>query len=213
MPNQTIPSRWVLPAMALAGSLALPALARAEIRPLYTSGLWSAYGGTAENQRAVCGISTAGAEGRRIAIQQFTGDKNLDVVLEKPSWSIPDNTPVEVVVQVDGYSTRLERVTGTGTRVYAHLPFDASIPFMRAVRAGQQIRVGFPNGTEAVWTGGLRGSSAVINAFNECRAAFTPATRTQPFSSDPATRPIAPTQPFAPQPPASTTPNAAPSRS
>ncbi len=212
MPSQTIQSRWLLPAAMLAGSLALPALARAEIRPLYTSGLWSAYGGSAENQRAVCGMSTAGAEGRRIAIQQFTGENDLDIVLEKTSWSIPDNTPVEVVVQVDGYSVRLERVVGTGTRVYARMPFDASMPFMRAVRIGQQIRVFFPNGTESVWTGGLRGSSAVINAFNECRAAFAPATPTQPYASDPARLPTAPTQPFAPQPPPAT-PNSSPGRS
>ena len=174
-------------------------LAQAETRTLFESGLWSAFGGTDEGQRAVCGIATVGPDGRRIAIQQSAGETDLDLVLEKASWAIPDNTPIEVVLQVDGNSWRPDRSVGSGNQVRARISFGTSIGFMRAVRAGQVVRVYFPSGTEPAWTGGLRGTGAAMNVLNDCRAAFPPGAPTQPFPPG-ATQPggAPPTQPFSP---------------
>lgn len=170
--------------------------AHAEVRPLFASGLWSAYGGQADDQRPVCGIATNGAEGRRVAIEQSAGETGLEILLEKPSWAIPDNTPIEVMLQIDGNAALPIRATGSATRVMIRMPFENSVPFMRGLRHGQQIRVYFPNGNETVWTGGLRGSSAVIDAFNDCRANLMPAVPTQPFRGESGPGPSAPTQPF-----------------
>lgn len=191
-------SMVMLATATLISGAALATPARAEIRTLFDSGLWSAYGGTDEGQRAVCGIATVGADGRRIAIQQLSGEADLELVLEKPSWAIPENTSIEVVVQVDGQSWRPDRSVGSTNQVRARVSFGVSIGFMRAVRTGQVVRVFFPSGTEPPWTGGLRGSSAAMNALNDCRAAFPPAAPTQPFPQGQPQPNTPPTQPFSP---------------
>jgi hypothetical protein len=181
---------------------ALPALA--ETQQLYASGLWSAYGGTAVDNRAVCGITTVGPDGRRIAVQQFAGEAGLDLQLDKPSWSIPDNTPIDLSVQIDRQPVQPAKATGSGTRVAVQLTFDQSVPFMRSVRYGSVLRVYFPGGNEPAWTGGLAGTSNVIDAFNTCRSQLGPITPTQPFQPHPGSPPPGPTQPFSPPPPAAT---------
>jgi len=191
-------SACVLAIATMIGGLAITTPARAELRTLFESGLWSTYGGTDETQRNVCGIATAGADGRRIAIQQYAGETDLELVLEKPTWVIPENTPIDVMVQIDGYSWRPDRSVGTGNRVRTRIPFGTSIEFMRAIRAGQVVRVTFHSGTEPAWTGGLRGSSAAMNVLNECRAAFPPPAPTQPFPQGSPSPGGQPTQPFSP---------------
>jgi len=99
-----------------------------------------------------------------------------------------------VAFQFDNGGIAAERATGSGTRLVVDLAFDRSVAFMRSLRYGSQIQVHFPSGNEGVWTGGLRGSSAMIDAFNDCRSRF-------------ATTPVTgPTQPFPPQQPATPAP-------
>jgi hypothetical protein len=135
------------------------------------------------------------------------------LALQKDSWAIPPNTPIEMQVQFDRSGAVPAQGVGNGPRVVARMNFEQSVPFMRSLRNGVQIRVYFPNGNEPVWTGGLSGSGRAIDAFNECRANLVPTTPTQPFSSSSPSAPAnaapsAPTQPFA-APPAQ--PLAAPS--
>lgn len=188
----------VLATATLIGGSTVAAPAQAEIRTLFEAGLWSAYGGTDETQRVVCGIATMGAEGRRIAIQQSSGETGLELLLEKASWLIPDNTPIDLVLQVDGQSWRLDRAVGTSNTVRAHISFGVSIGFMQAVRTGQVVRVFFPSGTEPPWIGGLRGSGAAIDALNDCRSAFPPLAPSQPFPQSQPSPNGPPTQPFSP---------------
>jgi hypothetical protein len=188
------PMRTSIVALALVAAFAAPAWA--ETRTIQTSGLWSSYGGTDDNNRAVCGISTAGADGRRVSIQQAAGETELVFMLEKPSWAIPDNTPIDLQIQFDNGQPNPDRATGTGNRVSLSLPFERSVAFMRLLRERSQLRVYFPNGNETPWTGGLGGSSGAINAFNDCRAALAPSGPTQPFPASPAN----PTQPFPSRP-------------
>jgi hypothetical protein len=176
-----------------------------ETRIIQSSGLWNAYGGTDDDGRAVCGISTSGADGRRIAVQQSAGETDLDLVLEKPSWAIPDNTPIDLAIQFDNAQAFPDHATGAGNRVTLRLPFDRSIPFMRSLRGRSQVRVYFPSGNEVAWTGGLGGSSAAIDAFNDCRAALAPAGPSQgpsqPYAAPASpTSPTSPTQPFPTRP-------------
>lgn len=99
-----IQSQVVLAAGILTGCLAVANPTHAETRTLFNAGLWSTYGGTDERQHTVCGIASVGADRRRIAIQQSAGETDLEIVLEKATWAIPENTPIEVVLQVDTYS-------------------------------------------------------------------------------------------------------------
>lgn len=157
---------------------------------LATAGLWTAYAANGTDGQPVCGLSTIGADGRQIMVQQVSGQNGVHVVLDKPSWVIPDSTTVDVSVRIDAGGVMDEHASGNGTRLTVDLPFDRSVVFMRAMRYGSQIQVQFPAGNEPAWTGGLRGSSAMIDAFNECRARFgapPPGQPTQPFV--PAPRP------------------------
>lgn len=186
-------ARAILCAAALA--LAGAGGASAQVHTMATAGLWNAYGGRVDD-RSVCGISTTGAEGRQIAIEQPAGETGLEVVLDKPTWTIPDRAEVDAALQIDGGGAIPLRGSGSGSRVRMRMDFQQSVMFMRALRRGLQVRVYFPNGNETTWTGGLRGSSAAIDAFNACRSTLiagpSPGQPTQPYR-DPQAQP---TQPF-----------------
>jgi hypothetical protein len=177
----------------------------AETQTLESRGLWSAFGGAGDDGRDVCGIVTVGADGRRITIAQSAGETGLAITLGKDSWVIPDGTAVSLTVQFDGGPATALSGTGSGHVVTVAMPFAPSIPFMRALRQGATLRVGFLAGNEPAWNGGLSGSGAAIDAFNACRGhmAAPAAAPTQPFAAAPAAQPAAlamPTQPFATPP-------------
>ncbi len=194
--------------MAVSASIAAvcvaPTLAHAETRTLYSAGLWSSYGGTDAEQRPVCGVVTVGGDGRRIDISQYAADGGIDLSLQKESWSIPPNTEIDLQVQFDRDTPVPSRGIGGSKRVVSRMSFDRSVPFMRALRQGSQIRILFASGNEPAWTGGLSGSGRAIDSFNDCRARLASQNPTQPFASAapspvvPAS--IVPTQPFAVQP-------------
>lgn len=209
--NARHPGLRVAGALAAAAMMALASAipARAEITPITQSGLWTAYSNTGPDNRRVCGISTTGADGRRIAIQQLAGESGLQLSLQKDSWDIPEGAPVELRLQFDLNDQIPAHATGSGKQINLTMTFDQSVPFMRSLRAGRQVRVFFLTGNEPVWTGGLLGSSRSIDAFNDCRASMAaPSGPTQPYTPPPQAaapvQPVAPTQPFA-APPASTT--------
>jgi hypothetical protein len=164
---------------------AVPAMA--DIRQLAASGRWSAYGGTGDDNRPLCGVGTEGAEGRRILIQQSAGNTGIELLLKKDSWDIPANTPVTLQVQFDARAPVPMQATGSGHQIVVNMPFDQSLPFMHDLRADRQIRVFFLSGNETPWTGGLSGSGSAIAAFNTCRGGLMPAEGpTQPFSPAPS---------------------------
>ena len=185
--------------LAAFACLAAPG-ARAETTEIYRSGLWSAYSGTTADQRRVCGIATAGADGRRVAIQQFASTPGLELELSKDSWTIPDNTPVTVQLRFDYRDQVQGQMTGSGRAMAMQMPYEQSLAFIRALRDGRVLQVFFPDGNEVVWTGGLAGSARAIDALNTCAAALEPSAPTQPFQPNPMTPPApdstAPTQPF-----------------
>ncbi len=179
--------------------VAAPA-ASAQTTEIYRSGLWSAYSGTSEDERRVCGIATTGADGRRVAIQQFSGMPGLQVELRKDSWMIPDNTEVTVQFKFDYRDQMQGQMTGSGRAMAMQMSYEQALAFIRALRDGQVLQVFFPDGNEVVWTGGLAGSGRAIAALNTCAATLEPSVPTQPFQAQPAPQPPAgsatPTQPF-----------------
>ncbi len=193
-------------AMAAPGAMAQPT-------EIYRGGLWSAYSGSGDDQRPLCGIATTGGEGRRVAVQQYGGETGLELQLSKDSWAIPDNTTVELQFQFDGREPTTEQAVGAGHTLIVRLPMERSVLFMRALRHARVMRVLFPTGNEQPWTGGLSGSANAITAFNNCRASLAPQEPTQPFrpAAPPAPSNSAPTQPFiAPTPTPTPTPAPAP---
>lgn len=187
-----------LAAAAMACVTAQPA--RAE-RVLVTAGLWTAFSDTSSDNRALCGITTVGADGRRITVRQFSGQGGVSVQLVKNSWVIPNDTSVDLRLQFDLNEQVPARAVGGGQQLTFGLNFDQSVPFMRSLRAGSQMRVFFLTGNEPVWTGGLSGSGRAIDAFNDCRSSLAPMQPTQPFAAGPAAAPAAPPPPAAPTQP------------
>jgi hypothetical protein len=183
---------------------------QAQITETYRAGLWHAYQGGQDANRPFCGIATSGGEGRRVAVQQYPGESGLELRLSKDSWAIPHETQIALQVQFDDHPKVAARGMGGEHDVNVALPFEQSVPFMRALRDGRILRVAFPEGTETMWTGGLAGSSSAINAFNNCRetlAPATPAQPTQPYRAQPATsEPLPALRPPVSQPFGSPTP-------
>lgn len=187
------------PAGALACCLALAATpAMAEMTRTYSSGQWSAFSGTLDGNHPVCAMSTTGPDGRRIAIQQNAGETGLHMLLDKSSWNIPRGTPINVALQIDQNATMALQGKGNGSEVNVDLPFDQAVPMMRELRKGLQLRLFFPGGNEPMWHGGLAGTAAVMNAFNDCRAGLVAAASgpTQPYAAPAGP----PSQPYTPAP-------------
>lgn len=211
------PSRYRQTAAIAAWAMALTAsvgvVAHAQPRELAHAGLWSAYSNTMPDGRALCGIASAGDDGRRMAIEQPAGQTGLVLSLDKPSWSIPPDTPIDLAVRFDARAPHPEHGAGNGERVQVTMPFAETVPFMRALRTAQVVEIGFPAGSEPAWHGGLAGSSRIIDAFNACRndmARMTLPQPTQPLAATPASSaPGVPTQPFTAAAPAA---SAAPRR-
>jgi hypothetical protein len=187
-------SRACMPGLALAFVAATaPAMqAKADTAVIATFGLWSAYGGTSADNRSVCGVTTVGGDGRRINVQQYAGDNGLEFSLQKQSWAIPANTPVNLRIQFDQDQQVPSSAVGNGNQVGFRMEFDQSVPFMRALRNDRQIRVFFLSGNEPVWTGGLAGSGRAIDSFNDCRARLVSGP-TQPYAG--VSQPVAPPPP------------------
>jgi hypothetical protein len=185
------------------GLLAAPA-AMAQTRDLATSGLWTTYTNAVPGSRPMCGIATVGPDARRISIEQVRGQTGLTLTLQKQTWAIPANTPIDMNVQFDGRAPTAARGIGSGQQVDVSMSFAQSVPFMHALRYGQFMQVTFPSGSEPLWTGGLAGSSRAIDAFNDCRSNLVSAVVTQPYTplSSPNVPSNGPTQPFStPLPP------------
>jgi hypothetical protein len=178
--------------------------ARAAMTQTYSAGQWAAFSGTGADNQPVCDMATTGADGRRITIQQNTGETGLQMLLAKPSWNIPAGTAIDVAVQIDRNATSALHGIGKGSEVNVELTFGQAVPLMRMIRSGQVVRVFFPGGDEPMWSGGLSGTSAVMAAFNDCRSSMAPAAAaaaTQPYQPAPNAPAPAASQPYAPAAP------------
>jgi hypothetical protein len=166
-------------------SMAAPQ-ANAQVKQIFASGQWSAYGGTAPDNQRVCGIQTAGPGGGRLMIEQQAGQTGLNLMLQKGSWSIPADTPIKLSFLFNGRLSFPGGGTGAGDLVTVAMTFEQTKPFMRAVRQDRQMQVSFPTGNEPPWSISLLGTGAVLDAFDECRAGLVSNTPTQPFIPTPA---------------------------
>lgn len=126
--------------LALLILAALPLRAWADsLHEIAHAGLWSTTTGLGDDGVALCAVTTTGADGRRIAVEQRQGQAGVTLRLSKPSWSIPPGTPIALHVIFDHTGSTPQSGLGAGTDVRVDLPFDQSVPFMRALRYGLVI--------------------------------------------------------------------------
>ncbi len=194
-------------------ALAASGQAGAATTTYYRSGQWRAFSGTDPQNRLICGMATGNpGDGRSLEITSVIGNPGLAFAAAKPTWEIPPNTTIPVVIQQEGASPFTAEATGQGNAITWTLPASDAGPFGGEFRAGQEMTISFPSGSEPPWRVLLKGSTAVDDTFRRCiqdYSARAAAARGSPNAAaeEAAPGPAAPTQPFAGAP---TQPFAAP---
>jgi hypothetical protein len=164
-----------LRSMALAAALALAAGgALAQTRTIGTFGAWEAFGGTTNDGRPVCGVSTSWQDGRYFGIKYWQGREYFTVQLIKPNWQIPQGTRIPVSLQFDqqgpwtATASGFPATTTAGAFVEFTVPFGRLENFLREFRLASSAVMSFRSGTEPAWRLTLSGSNAASQAMNDC---------------------------------------------
>jgi hypothetical protein len=169
--------------------------AMAEVSVYFHTGSWDAFTGSATNGKLVCGVgSTNPSDNRSISMRFEIGGDVVQFQAKKPTWNIPPNTPIAVVLQIGLESPWNMQGVGNGQMVEWTLERMSMPIFDAQFRRSGSMTVTFPSGNEPPWTVGLNGSTAISNAFGRCVADLTRRSQTQPV-------PPGPTQPFGQQSP------------
>jgi hypothetical protein len=136
------------------------------------SGAWRAFGGTCDDGRQKCGVSTNGA-GKYFSIDYFNGDNTLTVQLGSSDWQVKNGDKTRITMQIDNGSPW--RATGTGMHFSdgdAGLWFEINRSqldrFMDDFRAGDQLIVRFPDSDISDWRASLSGTNRVSDSFTRC---------------------------------------------
>lgn len=178
--------------------------ADAEMSVYHHTGSWDAFSGTTEDGKPVCGVgSTNPVDNRAFSMRFQLGTDVMSFQAKKPSWTIPENTQIPVVVQLGSDTPWAAQAVGNGQTVEWTIDRTMVQGFDLQFRRGTTMTVAFPSGNEPPWTIGLNGSTAISNAFGRCvndmvararvQQPATPSGPTQPFGQEP-TQPNAPRQ-------------------
>jgi hypothetical protein len=182
--------------------------ASAAMTVYYHAGEWDAFSGPGDDGKPVCGIGiTNPTDNRSFSLRFPIGGTNVTFQAKKPTWNIPADTQMPVVIQI-GLDTPWN-LQGVGNGQVVEWAFDSATMqnFDVQFRRAGSMTVTFPSGNEQPWTVGLSGSTAASNAFGRCVTDLTQRTAGQ---SPPAVPPAdqGPTQPYsqaaAPPPPTAT---------
>jgi hypothetical protein len=180
---------------ALSGSSAM-----ARVSVYYHVGSWDAFSGAADDGKPVCGIgSTNPVDNRSVSLRVEIGDDTVQFEARKPTWNIPADTPITVVIQIGLESPWNMQGAGDGRAVKWTVDSSSMPIFDAQFRRASSLTLNFPSGNEPSWTVGLNGSTAISNAFGRCVTDLSHRTGTQ-------VAPSAPTQPFGHVPPEGTSP-------
>lgn len=167
----------VAAALLALGSLA----AQAEVRTFARSGGWQAFGGTADNKKMMCGVSTEGG-GRWLGVKYFENDTALTIQLSKDTWSVKPGTRVKVTMRFDRESPW--SATATAFRMSdgdAALEFEVPSrmigQWLAEFRRSNTLIVGFPESSVEDWRADLAGTDAIADRMGECLRAMSKASR------------------------------------
>jgi hypothetical protein len=147
-------------------------IAQSETRTLARYGVWEAFGGTANDGKPVCGVSSSG-DGLFFSLKVFSGDNTVTVQLGSDKWKINKGDRVPVHLRFDNYPRWT--ANGTGMRFSdgdAGLWFTVARSQLRdfivQFRASYRMVVQFGGSGMTDWRGDLTGTNAVTNVFANC---------------------------------------------
>ena len=152
--------------------LALVGSANAEVQTFAREGSWQAYGGTSDNGRALCGVSSSGT-GKYFGLKYFNGDNTLTIQLGSNEWRVKDGAKQRVRMQIDNNS----QWDAVGTAFHfgdgdAGLEFEIRSnqleTFMTEFRGGNTLFIRFPETDVSDWRASLDGSDTISDSFVRC---------------------------------------------
>ncbi|MBN8928269.1 MAG: hypothetical protein BGO51_19365 [Rhodospirillales bacterium 69-11] len=187
-----------LSAGAAFGVLGSAAPRAAELATYYHVGSWDAFSGRGEDGRYVCGVGNTNPDGRRFTLRFVIGGTEVLFSASKPSWNIPADTQVPVVMQIGLDAPWTMQAHGNEHALSWTMERAAIQTFDEQFRRAMSLTLSFPEGNEAPWTVPLNGSTAISNAFGRCITDLT----ARSGGTSPAAAPQGPTQPFGTQIPA-----------
>ena len=187
--------------MAALAVILTPAAGWAQVQTYYHAGAWDAFSGRSETGGPVCGVGTTNpGDNRRLSMRFDIGGSDTTFTASKPSWSIPENTRITVVMQVGLNTPWTVQGTGqpSGHSIVWTLDRDRIQLFDQQFRMAPSMTLSFPDGNEQAWSLSLAGSTAISDTFGRCVRDLTrQAQSAQPLGAAPAPQP-GPTQPFSP---------------
>src|SRR5215472_507819 len=129
--------------------IALAAPVRAEMSVYYHVGSWDAFSGQGNDGKTVCGVgSTNPVDNRSFSLRFPIGGDSVMFQAKKPSWNIPNGTPLAVVIQIGLDPPWNLQGTGNGQSVDWSLDRASMQTFDAQFRQARSLSVTFPSGNE-----------------------------------------------------------------
>ena len=159
-------------AVALVWAAGSSACADCQTTVFDRSGAWRAFGGTCDDGRQKCGVSTSGT-GKYFSIDYFNGDITLTVQLGSSDWQVNNGDKTPITMQIDHGSPW--RATGTGMHfsdgdagLWFEIGRNQLDRFMDEFRSGSQLIVHFPDSDVSDLRASLAGTNRVSDSFRRC---------------------------------------------
>ena len=86
-----------------AAVIALGGIAKADVTALLKAGSWTAFGGTTDDGKPICTMSTNG-KGLWFGVKYFKDDTELTVQMSHEDWKLKDGNKVKVTMKFDSES-------------------------------------------------------------------------------------------------------------
>ena len=162
----------ILAAAALAAGLAAAA-ARADTDTLAKAGGWEAFGGTTNEGRLVCGISTSPPK-RYFGLKQFAGNDYFTIQIGDQAWTITDKSKYGVSMRFDSNPVWTASATGMHFNdgdpgIELTVRRESLAKFNREFGSSRTMRLQYTNGMDD-WSVDLAAVRSVSGKFRECNA-------------------------------------------
>jgi hypothetical protein len=158
----------------LAVLVATPAVA--EVTTFARVSGWEAFGGTANDGKAVCGVSVE-ADGSYFSLKYFKGDKDLTVQLSDSDWAGKPGDKVSLGMQFDNRQPWRAQATAFKLGKDMALQFNVSVDqvddWMDDFKESYKLFIVFANSDVPSWKADLTGTKAIGEAMEDCVDAIT----------------------------------------
>src|ERR1700740_1214578 len=164
--------RAILAAAALAARLAATA-ARADNATLAKAGGWEAFGGTTNEGRLVCGVSTSPPK-RYFGLKLFAGNDYFTIQIGDQAWTITDKNKYGVSMRFDNNPVWTASATGMHFNdgdpgIELTVRRESLAKFNREFGSSRTMRLQYTNGMDD-WSVDLAAVRSASGKFRECNA-------------------------------------------